>query len=86
MATKKSVERKVKVENAEDVFTNSVSIGRCSDEDIEILLGKISTNDKEIDISHRVFMTIPQFFKFKDMINNVGDQLVEAIEDLEKKK
>lgn len=67
------------------VFTNHIAITKVSNEEVEIAICTKSPDEKSADVTHRLIVTLPHFFRIKDVFNIIGEDIAKQLKQAEEK-
>jgi chemotaxis methyl-accepting protein methylase len=66
---------KLNYNNPSVVFTNHVAITKASNEEVELAICVKSPDEKTADVISRVIVTLPHFFRMRDVFNSVAEDI-----------
>lgn len=70
---------KLNYDNASVVFTNHVAITKASNEEVELVICVKSPDEKSADVASRLVVTLPHFFRIRDVFNSVADDITNRL-------
>ncbi len=69
--------------NAETIFSEVIEI-KIDNEFVILWLGQKKPDGKSVNATHKVYLTLPHFFRFVDVANNLANNVKSDIEKMQK--
>lgn len=86
MATDKKDSKPLKLnyEGSSVLYTNHIAVTKASNEEVELALCIKSPDEKSADVTHRLIVSLPHFFRLREVFNVVGEDITKVLKKEEK--